>query len=242
MLSPTLFPLHGPVCSVHTCVCVCLQSRIHVHGSQSLTADLFLGCFPFDLLVSPVSAPSTVIIDRMLCLPGFYMDAGDQTPVLTLAWQTLYQLSHLPSATNLFTSTDLHQLKELTFSVQSPGLILEQITDFYLKCSSIPVKHNKVQNTSSDNQQHRLLASDTNIKAGSYRSFCALMSMAGIDYSHVSQVFAESAQIPAFTCVSLPLVRIAVADSGCHSGTSVQECRVVWLYSLPCNCLPLDLR
>lgn len=56
MLS-TSFPLQGPVYNVHTCVCVCLQLRIHVHGSQSLMSEVFLGCFPFDLPVSPVSAP-----------------------------------------------------------------------------------------------------------------------------------------------------------------------------------------
>ena len=91
MLS-TSFPFHGPVYNVHTCVCVCLQLRIHVRGSQSLMSEVFLGCFPFDLPVSPVSAPppSTVLVGRMLCLLSFYMDAGDQTPVLTLLWQVLY--------------------------------------------------------------------------------------------------------------------------------------------------------
>lgn len=89
----------------------------------------------------------------MLCLLSFYVDARDQTLVLTLVWQTLYLLSHLPSPTNLFTSTILHQLKELTFSVQNPGLNLEQTTDSYLECSSIPMKRNKVQNTSYDSPE-----------------------------------------------------------------------------------------
>lgn len=135
--------VYACVCS---CVYMCVEARAWCQMSSSVVFRLICQ-YPLSL------SPSTVTIDRMLCLLSFYVDARDQTLVLTLVWQTLYLLSHLPSPTNLFTSTILHQLKELTFSVQNPGLNLEQTTDSYLECSSIPMKRNKVQNTSYDSPE-----------------------------------------------------------------------------------------
>lgn len=90
--------IHVYVC-VCSCVYMCMEARAWCQ-KFSLVVFRLICQYPLSL------PPSTVLIGRMLCLLGFYMDARDQTPVLTLVWQTLYPLSHLPGPIQTF----IHQL------------------------------------------------------------------------------------------------------------------------------------